>query len=230
MRRFVLLLATMLAIACGPALADDFALPGLPADSEAYAHTLTGRTPAGGTPQARRHAEQAAEAAIRQQDLAAAAAAWETRVGLGEATSAQWLALAEAQLRRTPSDPAHALQAAWQAFTAADGRTAEVPPLRLMADALKALNRPAQAILALEAALERVPDDATLRQALDETRRATGILVRHVRTEPEAEPPRACLDFTVAPVRRDDFHPEDWVRLDPAIAGAAVTREGDPAR
>ncbi len=64
-------------------------------------------------------------------------------------------------------------------------------------------------------------------QKLDETRRATGILVRHVATEPEADPPRACIDFTVAPARRDDFHAEDWVRLDPAVPGAAVTREGD---
>ena len=96
-----------------------------------------------------------------------------------------------------------------------------------MADALKVLNRPAQAIQALEAAAERAPDDKTIVQKLDEARRATGILVRRVATEPEAEPPRACIDFTVAPARRDDFHAEDWVRLDPPVQGAAVTREGD---
>jgi hypothetical protein len=57
--------------------------------------------------------------------------------------------------------------------------------------------------------------------------RAAGILVRRVSTEPEAEPPRACIAFTVAPQRRDDFHAEDWVRLEPPVQGAAVTREGD---
>ncbi|MDR3536978.1 MAG: alpha-2-macroglobulin [Acetobacteraceae bacterium] len=232
MRRFALLFVAILAIACGtaafrPAWADDFFLPGLQADSEAYVHTLTARAPAGGTPQARRQAEQAADAAVRKQDWAAAATAWETRVSLGNATPAQWLALAEADMRRVPPDPTHALQAAWQNFTAVDAGAAEVPALRLMANALKALNRPAQATLALEAATERAPDDASLRQALEDTRRATGILVRRVRTEPEADPPRACLDFTVAPVKRDDFHAEDWVRLDPAVPGAAVTREGD---
>src|SRR5205814_1197456 len=46
-------------------------------------------------------------------------------------------------------------------------------------------------------------------------------------TKPEAEPPRACIDFSVPPIRRDDFHPQDWVRLDPPVPGAAVTREGD---
>ncbi len=31
----------------------------------------------------------------------------------------------------------------------------------------------------------------------------------------------------MAPVRRPDFAAQDWVRLDPAVPGAAVTREGD---
>ena len=119
MRRFGWLLAALLCLACGTAWADDFNLPGLEADSDAYANTLTARFPAGGTPQARRQAEQAA-AAIRKQDWPAAAAALETRIGLGDATPAQWLALAEAQMHRTPPDANHALQAAWQNFTAVD--------------------------------------------------------------------------------------------------------------
>src|SRR6478736_5619834 len=105
MRRFGLLLAALLCLACGVAWADDFSLPGLEADSSAYAGTLTSRFPAGGTPQARKAAEQAAAAAIRKQDWAAAAAAWETRIAQGDAAPAQWLALAEAQMRR-PMPPA----------------------------------------------------------------------------------------------------------------------------
>ncbi len=227
MRRFALLLAAVLIMVCGAARADNFSLPGLEADSDAYANSLTARFPAGGTPQARRQAEQAADAAIRKQDWAAAAAAWETRIAQGDASPAQWMALAQAQMRRTPSEANRALQAAWQDFSAADAGLPEIPPLLLMADALKALNRPAQAIQALEAAAERAPDDAKIKQALDDTRRATGILVRHIAAEPEAEPPRACIDFTVAPARRDDFHAEDWVRLEPPVQGSAVTREGD---
>jgi alpha-2-macroglobulin len=227
MRRCVLLLAALLGIVCATAWADDFNLPGLEADSDAYANSLTARFPAVGTPQARHQAEQAAAGAIRKQDWAAAAAAWETRMALGDASTAQWMALAEAEMRRTPPDATHALQAAWQNFTRSDAGAAEVPALLLMADALKVLDRPAQAIQTLEAAAERAPDDAKIRQALDVTRRASGILVRRVATEPEAEPPRACVAFTVAPARRDDFHAEDWVRLDPPVQGAAVTREGD---
>ena len=227
MRRFGLLLAALLCLACGVAWADDFTLPGLEADSDAYAQTLTARFPAGGTPQARKAAEQAAAAAIRKPDWAAAAAAWETRIAQGDATAAQWLSLADAQMHRTPPEANRALQAAWQNFSSAEAGAPEVPPLLLMADALKLLDRPAQAIQALEAAAERAPDNKAIVQKLDETRRATGILVRRVATEPEADPPRACIDFTVAPARRDDFHAEDWVRLDPPVQGAAVTREGD---
>ncbi len=227
MRRFGLLLAALLCFACRLAWADDFTLPGLEADSAAYAQTLTSRFPAGGTPQARKAAEQAAAAAIRKQDWAAAAAAWEMRIAQGDATAAQWLSLADAQMHRTPPDANHALQAAWQNFSSAEAGAPEVPSLLLMADALKLLDRPAQSIQALEAAAERAPDNKAIVQKLDETRRATGILVRRVATEAEAEPPRACIDFTVAPARRDDFHAEDWVRLDPPVQGAAVTREGD---
>ena len=88
MRRIVLLIVTLLALACGAARADDFSLPGLAADSDAYAALLTKRFPAGGTPQARRQAEAQADAAIRKNDWAAAAAALETRVALGDAGAA----------------------------------------------------------------------------------------------------------------------------------------------
>ena len=232
MARFALLLAAWLFLGLGPASgspagAEEFVPPGVSADASAYAHSLTARFPAGGTPQARRQAELQAAAATRKADWTAAAAAWETRIGLGDASAEQWQALAEAELRRMPRDPTRALRAAWNAFATVPTGLPEVPPLRLMADALKALDRPAQAIDALEAALHRKPDDAGLRQALDDTRRAAGMLVRQARAEPEADPPRACLSFTVAPTRRDDFHPADCVRLDPPVPGAAVTREGD---
>ena len=89
MRRFGLVLAALLCLGGGVALADDFTLPGLEADSSAYAQTLTSRFPAGGTPQARKAAEQAAATAIRKPDWAAAAEAWETRIALSETKAAQ---------------------------------------------------------------------------------------------------------------------------------------------
>lgn len=209
------------------AQAAQFQLPGLERDAEAYAGALTARSPAGGTPAARKAAEQKAGDAERKRDWAAAALAWEARIALGEPTAEQWMALSQAQMRRTPPEAARALQAAWQAFTSVESGAPEVPPLLQMADALKLLNRPAQAIQALATAAERAPNDGRIRQLLADTRRATGVLVSRVTTEPEADPARACVGFSVPLVRRDDFVAQDWVRLDPPVAGAAVTREGE---
>ena len=213
---------------CGaPAWAEAFQIPGLDADSSAYQRSLAARTPAGATSQARRQAEQRAADAQRRQDWPGVVAALETRIGAGDPTAETWLALARAQLRRTPSDPAHAAQAAWQAFGAADAGAPEIPPLLVMAEAFRAMNRPEAAIQALEAVQERAPDDAGYKQLLADARRAAGIQVRRVRTETEADPPQACIEFTTAPARRADFVPGDWVRILPAQPAAAVTRQGD---
>ncbi len=228
MRRFGWLFAAWLLLACGPALADTFSLPGIESDANAYETTLTSHFPAGGTPAARKQAEAQAAAAIKKQDWAAAAAAWEKRIGMGDASPEQWLSLADAQMHRTPPEPRRALQAAWQNFSALDTGEKQIPALMLMSDALKAIDRPAQAInQALEAAADLTTDNKPIVAKLDELRRATGILVRRLTTEAEADPPRACIAFTVAPARRDDFHAEDWVKLTPPVPGAAATREGD---
>ncbi len=220
-------LALLLVLLASPVRADEFQVPGLERDSQAYAAALTARSPAGLTPAARRQAEQRAADAQRRNDPAGAAAALEARLGGGDGTAAQWLALGRAQLGKTPPDPARAAQAAWQAFGMLDSGAAEIPALLLMADAFRAQNRLDAAIRAMEAAQERAPDIPDYGRQLAELRRAAGILVRRVRTEPEAEPPRACIEFTTAPARRADFVPADWVRLSPATPDAAVTREGD---
>ena len=63
--RIRLLVALLLALAClgQPARADEFNPAGLAADSRAYAQSLTSRFPAGGSPLARRAAEDRAAAA-----------------------------------------------------------------------------------------------------------------------------------------------------------------------
>src|SRR5665213_2951964 len=96
MRRFCLWTLLLLLCAAAPAWADEFQLPGVSNDAQAYEATLTKRFPAGGTPQARRVAEQQAATAQQNKDWAAAAAALEQRIALGEATSQQWLDLGAA--------------------------------------------------------------------------------------------------------------------------------------
>ncbi len=224
MRRLLSLLVALLLLAA-PAAA--FEIPGLDRDSSRYEQELTRRHPAGGTPQLRQAAEQRARAAMQRNDWAAAAQAWEDRVAAGQATADHWMALADVQLRRTPPEAMRALQAAWRAFMLVPGGAPEIPSLAMMAEALRRMDQPVWQIRALEAVLERAPDDARHRQALTAARQAAGILLRQVRPEPDAEPARACLAFTTAPSRRTDWQPGDWIRAEPPIPGLAVTREGD---
>ncbi|MDT7951545.1 MAG: alpha-2-macroglobulin [Acetobacteraceae bacterium] len=223
MRWFLLFLL----FATGVAHADEFEPPGLAADSEAYQRTLTRSNPAGLSAPLQRQAEQRAAAASARNDWAAAATALETRLSAGNGTSDLWLDLARAQLQRTPPNAARAAQAAWLAFGLADAGKPQIPPLLVLVSALIALDRPGQALGALEAIVERAPDEPRYRQRLDELRQTVGLLVRSIRTEPESDPPLACISFTSPPSRRADLVPADWVRLDPAVPDAAVTRQGD---
>ncbi|HEV7253550.1 MAG TPA: alpha-2-macroglobulin [Mesorhizobium sp.] len=210
-----------------PQPAAAFELPGLSDDASRYAETLTRRFPAGGTPQQRSQAETRARAAEARNDWAAAAAAWEERVGAGQETGDHWVALAWAQLRRAQPDAGRALRAGWRAFMMVPGGEPEIPSLLVMAEALRRLDQPMWQIVALEAVVERAPQDAKQREALAAARRAAGMLVRRITTEPDAEPARACLAFTSAPARRTDWQPGDWLRAEPALPEMSVTREGD---
>ncbi len=226
MRRILLLACLLASMLAGSAWAQDFQLPGLANDAQTYLTTLQKPYPAGGTSAARAAAEQRAAAALARHDYPAAAAALEQRAGMGGVTGRQWLDLATADLRRTPPDPRHAALAAWQAFSAASDAQAEIPPLLLLAEALRAQNRDAQAVQALEQVVARAPDDAGYKRLLADAQRAAGMAVQNVSIEGEADPPRACIRFTVPPTRSADFQPQDWVKLTPPVAGAAVTREG----
>ncbi|MFL1463031.1 alpha-2-macroglobulin family protein [Roseococcus sp. DSY-14] len=210
-----------------PLAAGAFDLPGLSRDSQGWREGLERRFPAGATPQQRAAAEARIAAAERRPDAAALAAALEERVAMGEASPAQWLALARAQLRRTPPEAQRALHAAWQNFLAVPGGEAEIPSLLVIAEALARLERPAQQIAALQAVVERAPGNPGHAEALAAARRAAGVLLARINTEPESEPARACLGFTVPPARRDGWTPADWVRTEPPLPGLAVTREGE---
>ena len=113
MRLCVLLFCVFAAVA-GPAWADDFDLPGVQNDANHYLSGLTGRFPAGGSGAARAAAEQQAAAAIQRKDWAAATAALEQRLALGQSSAQNDLDLARAQLRRVPPTvPPHCTPRGW---------------------------------------------------------------------------------------------------------------------
>ncbi len=225
MLRWVLALLLLVG-SLAPARADDFDLPGVQGDAQAYADSLTKRFPAGASPAQRRTAEQAANAAIGRRDWPAAITAIELRAAQGDAGTEVWRLLANAHLRRTPPDAAKALLAAWLAFSSADSGEPEIPSLLLVAEALGRLDRQAQAAQALEQVVSRAPENADYKRMLAEAQRAVGLLVRRTAVEAETDPPRACLSFSVPP-RRGELNPADWLRTEPALPGVAVTREGD---
>ena len=225
----VLLLAALL-VPFGvrdPAEAADFDLPGLDVESSAFVAGLAKAFPTGGTADSRSQAEARAAAAMARNNWTAAATALESRLGQSEPTAQLWLQLSQAELKRIPSDPRRALDAAWQSYQLADDTDAKASAMVAGAQALLAQNRPAQAGQAFAQAVALAPDNAGYKQMLADANQAAGLLVARVRTEVDADPPRACIVFNLPPSRRNDFHPEDWVRLDPPVPDAAVTREGD---
>jgi uncharacterized protein YfaS (alpha-2-macroglobulin family) len=223
----LLLVLSLIVLGIAPSRADNLELPGLQHDSQAYVASLTKRVPAGGTPAARRAAEQQAATALARQDWPAAVTALEARVAQGDATGKQYLDLATAQSRRTPPEPRLALLAAWMGFSNSQAGQGEIPGLLLMANALHALDRDGQAVLVWQAVVDRAPDNPAYQKALTDTQRAVGVLVRKLNIETDTDPPRACVEFTVPPVHRSDFAPQDWIRLTPPVPNSAVTREGD---
>lgn len=222
-----LLLGLALPFLAPAAMAQDmrFRPPGLESDAGAYARELLRRGPAAASPQLRAQAETRAREAEARGDWAAAVAAWEQRLGMPQATPEQWLALGRAQLSRTPPEPQRALQAAWRSFTLSAAGEPEVPALVLMALAFRQLDQWVQTVAALEAAQQRAPLDQNVRAALTNARREAGLLLRNIRTEPEAEPARACLSFYGTLNRGNEYQPGDYLRADPPIPNLTVTRE-----
>jgi uncharacterized protein YfaS (alpha-2-macroglobulin family) len=206
---------------------DEFHVPGLEQDSQAYALTLRQKSPAGLSVPARRQALQRLDEATKKADAAGQVSALEILLSGQEASAAQWVALGRALLAEVPPDAVHAAQAAWKAFSMSDAGAGEIPALLLMADAFHQQGRLDFAVQALEAVLTRAPDDKETVQRLAAVRQEAGILVRRITTETEAEPAQACIAFTTVPSRRSDFVPSDWVRLSPATPDAAITRQGD---
>ena len=207
--------------------ADEVDLPGLDTESAAFAATLAKPFPAGGTRESRSQAEARAATAAARNDWSAAALALEARLGQSDPTPALWLLLSEAELRRATPDPRRSVDAAWQSYQAADEAQDKASAMAAAAQALLAQGRPAQAGQALAQAVALAPANAGYKQRLAAANRAAGLLVVRVRTEPDADPPRACIVFNLPLSRRNDFHPEDWVHLDPPVPDAAITREGD---
>ena len=214
--------------------ATELSLPGLQTDAQRFQTTLRYDHPAGLPAAALRKAADTATTALAAKDYATALPALQTFIGglhQGTAPNAKtWAALAEAELNVTPPHPDRALQAAWMAFTSTDhdSPTAvsdQVAALRLMRQALVALNKPLPEIKVLQAIARRLPNNPAAQQELVQRQQQLGLLFDGLTTDAETFPTRACLKFLGDPSTSPDFHPGDWLSLNPPDQTAAVTLE-----
>ena len=96
-RPYVAVLLLLFGLLAGAVHAQNATLPdGVDRDAAAWLQGLTRRFPAGGNPQQRAEAEQSAAVAAKKSDAKAELAALERRVGLGQASIANYLALSAA--------------------------------------------------------------------------------------------------------------------------------------
>jgi uncharacterized protein YfaS (alpha-2-macroglobulin family) len=219
------LLFVVLLLLAAPARAQVFDLPGLADDAARLSEEIRLRSPAGATPAQRSQAETRAREAERGGNWTAAAAAWRTRIGGGEATAEHWLAYARALLQARPSDPRTARAAAWAAIERQPDPREQPRAWLLLGDALEADGRPADALAALEQAANLQPrNDPALAARIGALHQRAGLVIRRIRTEPDAEPGRACIGFSLPLAAREDLRLSDWVRLD--ATGLTVEREG----
>ena len=219
-----LLLASML-LPSWSALAQELELPGLTADADAYANTLHKAVPAGMNAAARAMIEQRAAQAVAARDWLHAVPLLEQRLGAGDTTPALWLALAQGLEQLPTPDHPHALAAAWRAYSDTQPGPDQLPALQVMQSALTALGRKLPEIEVLKEEARLAPDDASVRRELTTRMQAYGLLVRSINTQPESFPARVCIGFTGRVGGNPDFHPGDWVRLQPVVHDLAVTLE-----
>lgn len=202
-------------------------LAGLERDAEAFQLSLLQRHPAAATDSERAQATARIERLRFVGDPNRLADAIEDRAAMRDADSRLWLDLAHAEMGRQPAAPHPAMDAAWLAQQNDDDAKQKAAAFGIIADALVALNRPDQAAEALRQAADAAPDDPGYRTRLVALSRAGGLKVRSVSIDADADPARACIAFNLPPSRRNDFHAEDWVTLQPAVKDAAITHEGD---
>ncbi len=213
---------------------NELALPGLQTDAEHFQNLLRHDYPAGLTAAARHTAEDTATASLAANDYVKALPALRMIIGgLPRGTIPgwrTWLALGQAELGVAPPHPDRALQAGWLAFTSVEqnsgsAATDQVSALRLMRQALVALNKPLPEIKVLQAIARRLPHDPAAQQELVQRQQQLGLLFDGLTTNAEAFPTRACLRFVGDPSSAPDFHPADWLSLTPPVKDAAVTLE-----
>lgn len=157
-----------------------------------------------------------------------AAHLYRQRLALGDQDHpALWLALATAESSRIPPKPKAIEAAAFLAYTDNEAHGADPaiarPALQLIADALRLQGNALARIDLLTAMQHAYPKDPTIRQALASAVKSFSVHVTRLRVEADQFPTQTCITLNVKPTTAPDFHIGDWVGIEPAIKGTAIT-------
>ncbi|MDR3516144.1 MAG: alpha-2-macroglobulin [Azospirillaceae bacterium] len=217
---FVLALALILVGGSSHALD----LPGLQTSANAYETAVRDKAPP--QPQLKVQADalgRAAEA-LKQGQPDAAIPAFEQAIKAGDDRAETWLALSEAWTAAAKPNPQRALQAAWLALGKSNpAHPSHVAALDRLAALLEGpLNRPRDALHALQEHEQMAKDDATvpvpadLESRISALKRRIGLEIRKVVSDTGADPARICVTFTDPLLVDAKAHYGDYVKLEPA--------------
>ncbi len=202
-------------------------LPGLDADAQAYAGTLTTKAPPKIDQKAVDEALNAASQALAAKDMAKAAQFFERAIGARDERPAVWMALAQALAGQTPPNLARALQAGWLGYSKAEAGKERIAAAVWLAKLLEGpLNRPRDALAAYRAsrtdakdAHEPMPE---VERRMAELRLLVGLNIKSSQVSADEYPARLCLRFSDALKTGRDIHFEDFVRFQPPIRPTAI--------
>ena len=161
-----------------------------------------------------------AKKALAAGDVSGAVTGYEQAIAAGEDTAETWTALAEAQLRQENYEKS--ADAAYKAYVAGAAPADQAKALARLGRILEKAENPTQALAAYQQSQALAPDPQlkTHIAALTESLRfrVIGQSVAAAGDQPEI-----CLDFYGNLPATTDVHYEDYVKIAPALSGAAFT-------
>ncbi len=216
-----------LVTAAPAALADRLELPGLDADAQAYAGTLTTKLPPAANQKLIDEAINLAGQALAARDMVKAVQSFERAIGVRDERPATWMALARAFAEQTPPNLNRALQAGWLGYSKSDPGSDRVENGLWLARLLEGpLKRPRDALAAYRAVLTDAKDarlpPPEIEHRMAELRVLVGLSLKNSSVSADEYPARLCLTFSDQLKTGRDIHFEDFVKLQPAARVTAI--------
>ena len=201
------------------AQADD-ALKSIADQADQYLSDIQGQYGSKDDPAARSTALAAAKKSLADGDVSGAITGYEQAIAAGEDTAQTWTALAEAQLRQENYEKS--ADAAYKAYAAGAAPADQAKALARLGRILEKAENPTQALAAYQQSLTLAPD-AQLKTHIAALTESLRFRVIGQSVAAAGDQPEICLDFYGNLPATTDVHYEDYVKIAPALSGAAFT-------